>query len=90
MKFEIRYALTGGFGGCEMQDWEEIEADDREEANEIAYQNACDEYDSYVGTSGLRDIDEIMEEDEVDEEEAGITLEEERESWIDYEVREVK
>lgn len=89
-KFRIRYGLNGGFGGCEMMDWEEIEANDFDEANLIAYQNACDEYESYLGSNGLRDIDEIIEEDEVDENEAEKILNEDRENWIDYEVEEIK
>lgn len=87
MKFEIRYGLSGGFGGCEMQDWEEIEADDLDEANKIAYEEACEVYESYVGTNGIRDIDDIMEEDGEDIEEAEMTYSEEMESWIDYEAR---
>jgi len=90
MIFEIRYALSGGFGGCENQDWEEVEVENEDEALKLAYEGACDVYESYLGTNGIRDIDEIMEEDEVDEEEAEEILNEDRESWIDYEVREKK
>ena len=89
-KFRIRYGLGGGFGGCEMQDWEEIEAKDFDEALDIAYQGACDEYESYLGLHGIRDIDEIMEEDGVDEEEAQEILIDDRESWVDYEAEEIK
>lgn len=88
--FEIRYALSGGFGGCENKDWEPVEADNIEEAEDIAYQHACEEYESYVGLHGLREVDEIMEEDGVDMEEAVEIYNDERESWIDYEAREVK
>ena len=35
MKWLIRYGLSGGFGGC--GDWEEIEANNREEAESYAY-----------------------------------------------------
>lgn len=90
MKFRIRYALGGGFGGCENKDWEEIEAEDLDEANTIAWQNACEEYDSYLGMHGIRDIDEIMEEDDCDEEEAEAERNEDRESWIEYEAEEIK
>lgn len=90
MKFEIRYALSGGFGGCKNKDWEEIEADDLEEANKIAYQSACEEYESYVGLYGLREVSDIMEEDGVDETDAEIIYLDERENWLEYEVREIK
>lgn len=89
-RFRIRYGLSGGFGGCEMQDWEEIEADNLEEANNIAWEKACEEYDSYLGMHGIRDIDEIMDEDEVDEDEAEEILNEDREGWIDYEAEEIE
>lgn len=84
-KFRIRYALGGGFGGTEYQEWEEITASELDEANLIAYHNACDEYDTYAGLHGIRDIDDIMEEDEVDEEEAEEIYREEREGWVEYE-----
>ena len=88
--FQIRYALSGGFGGCENKDWEEIQAHDLEEANMIAYEYACEEYDSYAGLHGIRDIDEIVEEDEVDLDEAEEIYHQEREDWIEYEAREVE
>ena len=91
MKFRIRYGLGGGFGGCENVEWEEIEDEDLDEANEIAWQSACEEYDSMIGLHGIRDIDEIMEEDDCeDEEEAEEILNEDRESWIEYEAEEIK
>lgn len=89
MKFRIRYALGGGFGGCENKEWEEIEAYDLEEANKIAWCDACEEYDSYAGMYGIRNIDDIMEEDEETEEEAEITYNDDRESWIEYEAEEI-
>jgi len=90
MKFRIRYGLGGGFGGCENMEWEEIEAEDLDEANKIAWQGACEEYDSMVGLHGIRDIEEIMEEDDCNEEEAEMEMQEDKESWIDYEAEEIK
>ena len=55
MKFEIKYALSGGFGGCDNQEWEEIEAEDTEEALLVAWSSACEEYDSMAGMNGIRD-----------------------------------
>jgi hypothetical protein len=89
-KFWIRYALSGGFGGCERADWEEVECKDLQAAEEAAYQGACEEYDQYEGLHGLRTVEEIMEEDEVSEKEAEEIYQEERESWLDYEVSETK
>ena len=88
MKFWIRYGLSGGFGGC--GDWEEIDATDEDEANTEAWHRACEEYESYEGMHGLRTIEDIMEEDELDEDEAEDHWREERESWIEYEVSATK
>ena len=85
-KFRIKYALGGGFGGTRNKDWETVEAENEEEANEIARESAIDEYERYSGMYGLRSVDQIMEEDDVDEEVAIEIYEEERESWLDYKV----
>jgi hypothetical protein len=90
MIYEIKYALGGGFGGIKNKDWEEIEAESLKEANEKAYGRACEEYESYVGGNGLRSVAEIIEQDGVDEEEAEIMFNEERDSWLDYCAREKK
>jgi hypothetical protein len=86
MTFEIRYGLGGGFGG--MGDWEDAYAKTLEEAELEAYERACELYESYEGMYGLRTAEEIMEEDDCSEDEAIMTYEEERESWLDYDVRE--
>jgi hypothetical protein len=84
-KYRIRGALGGGFGGCKGVDWEEIEVENEEEAWQYAYELACGEYDQYVGYHGLRTVEEIMEEDGIDEDEAYEVWLEERESWLNYE-----
>lgn len=89
-KFRIRGALGGGFGGCKNQEWEVIEAENEEAACDQAYQLAVDEYERYEGLHGLQTIDDIMEEYVCDEQEAEEIYIEERESWLDYEVEEVK
>lgn len=86
-KFEglyiIGYGLGGGFGG--IRNHETIQANSQEEANEEAYYSACQEYESYAGSNGLRDVDQIMEEDEIEDyDEALEVYEQERESWLDY------
>lgn len=85
-KYEIRYGLGGGFGGpCE---WEDCEAETLEEAEAIAYDEACQVYDSYDGMYGLQTENEIMEENpDFDEEDAAMEWREQRESWLDYEAR---
>ena len=90
MKFLVKYALGGGFGGTEMVDGEILEFDSFVEAEDYAFEMACQEYDSYAGLHGLRDIDEIMEDDDVNEDEAESIYNDDRESWVDYLVEEVK
>lgn len=82
-KYLIKYGLGGGFGGAINDEIEEFST--QEEAENYAWQKACEYYEQYEGLHGLRTTDEIMEEDEVDEEEAQRIYEEERESWLDYE-----
>ena len=78
----IGYGLSGGFGGA--QNFEVVEAQSLKDAENQAYELAIEEFEQYSGTNGLRDISEIMEEDEVDEDDAEIIYNEEREDWLDY------
>ena len=78
----IGWGLSGGFGG--IRDYEVIMADSLEEADKEAYQRAIQEYEQCEGMHGLRSVDDIMEEDEVDYDEAEEIYNEEREGWIDY------
>lgn len=78
----IKYGLGGGFGGA--NNYEVIQTEDLEDAEKWAYENACDEYDSYSGMHGLRSEDEIIKEEDCDEEEARYIYEEEREGWLEY------
>lgn len=86
-KFEglyiIGYGLGGGFGGA--RNFEVIQVDSLEDAEKWAWESACENYESYAGSNGLRCISEIMEEDEIEDEEIAIEVfEEERESCLDY------
>ena len=86
-KFEglyiIGYGLGGGFGGA--RNFEVIQVDSLEDAEKWAWESACEDYENYAGSNGLRDVSEIMEEDEIeDEDEALQVYEEERENWLDY------
>ena len=91
MKFEMRYALGGGFGGCKQAEWEDCFSKTYDDAVTESYQMACEEYDSYGGAHGLDSEESIREEnpdwgdDEVSEEYKDC-----RESWLEYEVREKK
>ena len=89
-KFACKWGLGGGFGGIEFDDPTIEEFESKDDADTYVYEQACQEYEDYVGMYGLRDIDEIMEEDGVDREEAEQIYNDERESWIEYEAMEVK
>lgn len=90
MKFAIKYALGGGFGGIEMTEAEIHEFKSRDEAINFAWEKACEEYDQYDGLHGLRSIEQIMEEDGIEDyDEAERIWEEERESWLDYSAEEI-
>jgi hypothetical protein len=86
-KFEglyiIGYGLSGGFGG--QRNFMVVEAQNEDDASQVAYEYACEEYEQYAGSHGLRDIGDIMEEDGLENEEEAIEVyNEERESWLDY------
>lgn len=61
-----------------------------EEATEVAWEYACEDFESYAGLHGTRDITDIMEEENVEWEEAEGIFNDERESWLDYYVIEQK
>lgn len=86
MKFAIFAGLGGGFNSVSFA---EMFEGSKEEAEVRARQCAIEEYESYEGLHGLRDIEMIMEEDEVSEEEAEEIYNEEVESWIDFNVKEI-
>lgn len=88
-KYKISYGLGGGFGGA-TEDDEIYEFENEEEAMRFAWEKACEEYESYAGLYGLRSVEEIMEEDDIDDEDvAWEVYREERESWLDYKVEEI-
>lgn len=85
-KYRIFVGLGGGFGGANEEG--EYEFKDEEAALEYAYERACEVYDMYEGSHGLRSVGDIMYEDEIDEECAEDVYNEERDGWIDYHVEE--
>jgi hypothetical protein len=80
--FIVGYGLSGGFGG--IQNYEVIQSNSIETAEDEARFMAVEEYESYCGSNGLRDIQDIMDEDEVDEDEAYDIYNDEMDSWLDY------
>ena len=93
-QYNIYAGLNGSFGGASYQ--YTTLAESYEEAEQEAYEAACDEYESMAGLHGLYDIEDCIEEycsennlerDELDEEDLAIVDEtyiEERENWLDY------
>lgn len=78
----IGWGLSGGFGG--INNYEVIQTSSLEEAEKDAYQRALEEYESYSGMHGLRSVDDIIDEDDVDSDEAEEIYNQEREDWLDY------
>ena len=78
----IGYGLSGGFGG--IKDFEVVKCHDEKEALEWSYEKACQFYKQYDGLHGLRSLDIIMKEDELEYEDAEEVWKGEREWWLDY------
>lgn len=83
-KYIIQYGIGGGFNNTD--NYLVIEAENEDIASSKAYYEACDIYDRYLGTGGLRDVGEIMEDENCSEDEATEIFNDEREDWIDYSV----
>lgn len=80
--YNIYAGLGGSFGGASYIGT--LQNVSESEAYEWAFEEACDIYDSYAGYHGIRDTEDIMNEEEVGENEAEEIYIEERESWLDY------
>lgn len=90
MKFKIKYAMGGSFGGLDNVGWEEIEADNMEAAEKYAYEMANENYEMYAGMYGVVSWGELKEENaDVDDSYIDDLYNEEIESWIVMEVEEV-
>ena len=93
-KFRIFAGLEGGFGGPNYV--KTCLYKNKEDAEQDAYQYAIEEYESYAGLHGIRSLNDIAEEedldldDERDLKEAEEIYNEDLESWIDFYVEEVK
>jgi hypothetical protein len=84
--FLIRHGLSGGFGGA-VDDYISDFVDE-EEATDVAYECAVEDYQSQEGSNGLRSYDDILEE-ESDEDLADEIYQEEMDSWLDFNAVEV-
>lgn len=86
MKYNIYAGLNGRFGGATYQGTEDF--DNIDEATDVAYQIACEEYDAHAGSYGLRCWGDIAVEEDLDEEDDELEIDEiyteEREDWIEY------
>lgn len=80
--YNIYAGLGGSFGGARYIGT--LRNSSLKEAEEYAYEVACEEYESYEDLHGLRTTVDIMDEEEVDADEAWEIYLEERESWLDY------
>jgi len=85
LRYRVRGALGGGFGGCDNKEWEEVDCKDENDAMDTAYEIAIEEYEMYEGNHGIRSVDDIMDEEGLDEEDATEVYRDERESWLEYE-----
>lgn len=95
-QFEVYAGLGGGFGGAKYI--ETVEVANEEEASQIAYEYAVEEYESYEGLYGLVSYGDIvdnpeeygLDEDCQNEEYLWEAYEEERSTWLNYYVKEVQ
>lgn len=94
-KYKIYAGLGGGFGGSTFRGVEEFNNED--EAYVYAHELSCEEYGMYAGLHGLIDYEDIyqdmvddgIDEEDIDEGQIELEYEEERDSWLDFEVIEV-
>ena len=95
-QYKIYAGLSGGFGGAKYIGT--VKAANENEASQIAYEYAVEEYESYEGLHGLTSYYDVvsnpgeygLDEDSQDEESLWWAYEEERSSWLDYYVEEIK
>lgn len=80
--YNIYAGLSGGFGGANYIGT--LRDSNLEEAEKYAYEAACEKYESYAGSHGLRTVDEIMENETLDERDAYETYLYEMDGWLDY------
>lgn len=86
MKYAIYSGLGGGFGGAKLQTIDDFNS--YEEAEELAYQMALEEYEGLHGILNWfecrGDLLDSFPDIEIDDEDVDMRYQEEVESWIDY------
>lgn len=83
--YKIYAGLNGGFGGATYQETKHFES--QNDAEFYALELACEIFERYAGRCyGVRSIEEIMNEEHVDVEEANYIYMDERDGWLDYHV----
>lgn len=95
-QFKVYAGLGGGFGGAKYI--ETVEAPNEMVAASIAHEYAVEEYEGFEGLHGLASYGDIvdnpadygLDEDCEDEELLWEAYEEERSTWLDYYVKEIK
>lgn len=93
-KFKIYAGLSGSFGGARFCGV--YECTDKNEAEDIAHEEAMSEYESYGGYHGLYTWDSMRQEiadneyggdiEQVDSEDVDIAMTEEVEGWLSYRI----
>lgn len=87
-KYNIYAGLGGSFGGASYHGTGEFKSE--EEASQVAYEIAREEYESYEGYHGIKDWADVAEDNNLDPddennfEEIDELYNEEIESWIEY------
>jgi hypothetical protein len=76
--------LIGASGLGDYWDYGIYSVKSEKDASELAWFLACEQYEYYIGMHGIRDVSDIMEEEECDQENAYEIFKEDREMWIDY------
>lgn len=80
-KFKVSWSGGPGMG----EDEEVKEFPNLNAAENYAYEKAKEEYESYLGSHGIRDVEEIIDDgDADDEDEAWGVIQDEMESSIDF------
>lgn len=87
MKFKIWWSAGNQLG----EDEEVREFKSEADAEDYAYEQAKESYESYLGLHGIRDAEDIVADGEADDEdEAWEVIKNEMESSIDFRVKEIK
>ena len=81
MAWYIKAGMGGGYGNSDLDDWQLTEATNQKDADEWAWETACDDFES----SGEFDYEAFEEEyPDAGEDEQWEAYCQERESWIYY------